>query len=340
MASSEKRKNSTGGGKPVTVPGWYNRLSRFFKERFGERVTKIPLDAGLTCPNRDGTLSREGCIFCHNPAFSPAVAQREHENQLVDVQKQIGHFQWRSENRSELPPGKTGPTRDFIPRKRYLAYFQSYSNTYGPLPLLERLYNEALQTPGMVGLSVATRPDCLEPEVLDLLTALAQRYHIWLELGLQSAHDRTLKLINRGHTFACFQEAVNACRGRGLYICVHLINGLPGEDPPAMLETAVQLATLPIHGVKFHQLQIMAGTSLEQLYRQGAVNPLSQTAYLDIICNQLEVLPAPIVVHRLMAETPRRDLLLAPDWHVQRAQFAGMVEEELRRRGTWQGGRG
>ncbi len=321
----------------MTVPGWYNRLSRFFKEKFGERVTKIPLDVGLTCPNRDGTVSREGCIFCHNPAFSPAAAKQDKASGPGDVLKHIRNFQWRSENRGELPPGETEPSPGFFPRNSYLAYFQAYSNTYGPLPLLERLYREALQTPGIIGLSVATRPDCLEPGVLDLLTDLAQRYHIWLELGLQSAHDRTLKLINRGHTFARFQEAVNACRGRGLYICVHLINGLPGEDTPAMLETAVRLATLPIHGVKFHQLQIIAGTSLEQLYRQGAVNPLSQTAYLDIICNQLEVLPAPIVVHRLMAETPRHDLLLAPDWHVQRAQFANMVEEELRRRGTWQG---
>ncbi len=321
----------------MTVPGWYNRLSRFFREKFGERIIKIPLDVGLTCPNRDGTVSRDGCIFCHNPAFSPAAAKQEKASDPGDVQKHIRTFQWRSEHRGELPVGETEPPPDFIPRKNYLAYFQAYSNTYGSLPLLERLYREALQTPGIIGLSVATRPDCLEPAVLDLLTDLAQRHHIWLELGLQSAHERTLKLINRGHTFACFQDAVNACRGRGLYICAHLINGLPGEDAPAMLETAVRLAALPIQGIKFHQLQIMAGTSLEQLYRQGAVNPLPISAYLEIVCNQLEVLPTPIVVHRLMAETPCSDLLLAPHWNVQRSQFASLVEEELLHRGTWQG---
>ena len=323
----------------MTVPGWYHRLSRFFKEKFGERVTKIPLDVGLNCPNRDGTLSQEGCIFCHNPAFSPAAANKEQASQAGDVQKHIRNYQWRSETRGAYPTGEKEPPPEFSPHNSYLAYFQAYSNTYGSLPLLERLYDEALQAPGVIGISVATRPDCLEPGVLDLLTVLAQQHHVWLELGLQSAHDRTLKLINRGHTFACFQEAVNACRGRGIYICVHLINGLPGEDSPAMLETAVRLATLPIHGVKFHQLQVMAGTSLEHFYRQEAVIPLSLTAYLEITCNQLELLPAHIVVHRLMAETPRRDLLLAPDWHVPRAQFARMVEEELRRRGTWQGSR-
>ena len=321
----------------MTVPGWYNRLSRFFRDKFGERIIKIPLDVGLTCPNRDGTLSQEGCIFCHNPAFSPAAANEQHAGHTGDVRKHIRNFQWRSENKVELPVGENEPPPEFIPRKRYLAYFQAYSNTYGPLPLLERRYAEALQTPGIIGVSVATRPDCLDTGVLDLLTALTRHHHIWLELGLQSAHDRTLKLINRGHTFACFRNAIYACQGRGLNICVHLINGLPGEAPPAMQETALRLAELPIQGIKFHQLQVMAGTKLEQLYRQGTVTPLSQMAYLEIICNQLEVLPAPIVVHRLLAETPRQDLLLSPHWHIPRAQFAVMVEKELRRRGTWQG---
>ena len=320
-------------------PGWYNRLNRFFKEKFGERVSKIPLDVGMTCPNRDGTLSQDGCIFCHNPAFSPAAAKREHGNNPGGVRNQIRNYQWCSEDHGKVLAGEEEPPPEFVPRNSYLAYFQSYSNTYGPLPLLEQLYNEALQTPGVIGLSVGTRPDCLSPGVVDLLTDLAQRHHIWLELGLQSAHDATLKKINRGHTFACFKDAVDACKGRGLYICVHLINGLPGESTAAMLETAMRLAPLSIHGIKFHQLQIMTGTILEQLYKQNAVTPLSQNAYLEIICNQLEILPSPIVVQRLLAETPRRDLLLAPDWYVPRPRFAHIVEEELRRRGTWQGSR-
>ncbi|MEW5921182.1 MAG: TIGR01212 family radical SAM protein [Bacillota bacterium] len=323
----------------MRAPGWYYRLSSFFREKFGVRVTKIPLNAGLTCPNRDGALSEKGCIFCYNPAFSPAAAKRERgdENRSHGIRQQIRRFQWQMEGRGQPAHGDKEPPPSFTPRNSYLAYFQAYSNTYGPHYLLDRLYNEALQAPGVIGLSVATRPDCLSADVLDLLTSLAGRHHIWLELGLQSAHDRTLKLINRGHNFACFQEAVQACQGRNLYLCVHLINGLPGEDPPAMLETVKRVSALPVHGVKFHQLQILAGTSLEPLYRQGAVSPLSLEEYLRITCDQLELLRDTIVVHRLLAETPQRDLLLAPDWHVPRARFAGMVEVELRRRGTHQG---
>lgn len=338
----------------MTAPGWYYRLGSFFKERFGERVIKIPLDVGLTCPNRDGTLSEKGCIFCFNPAFSPAAAERETEGETGwetgwetekesgnDIRRQIRFFQWKMETRvrHDAAGANTSlePPLSFVPRHKYLAYFQAYSNTYGSLSLLERLYSEALQAPGIIGLSIATRPDCLGADVLDLLTGLARRSHIWLELGLQSAHDRTLQLINRGHTYACFAQAAEACQGRNLYLCVHLINGLPGEDPSQMLATAKQIATLPVHGVKFHQLQVLAGTPLESLYRQGEVSPLSQAQYLQIVCNQLEVLPVGMAVHRLLAETPRRNLLLAPHWQVTRARFAAMVEDELRRRGTWQG---
>jgi len=332
----------------VTAPGWYFRLSSFFKERFGERVIKIPLDGGLTCPNRDGTLSEKGCIFCYNPAFSPAAAARETEGEAhreaekepgKGIRGQIRLFQWKAE-RGERPGAAATleePPHSFVPRNKYLAYFQAYSNTYGSLPLLERLYREALQTPGIVGLSIATRPDCLGADLLDLLTVLARRSHIWLELGLQTAHDRTLQLINRGHTYSCFVEAVQTCQGRNLYLCVHLINGLPGEDFPQMLTTAKQIATLPVHGVKFHQLQVLAGTAMASLFQQGEVSPLSLAHYLQIICDQLEVLPGTMTVHRLLAETPRWDLLLAPRWQVDRARFAAMVESELRRRGTWQG---
>lgn len=327
----------------MRAPGWYYRLSSFFREKFGVRVTKIPLHAGLTCPNRDGTVSRQGCIFCYNPAFSPAASERERGEESPSpaaIGQQIRRFQWQAERRQY--PGEPAATGieappSFAPRNSYLAYFQAYSNTYGPLPLLERLYHEALQAPGVIGLSVATRPDCLGPQVIDLLASLARRHHIWLELGLQSAHDHTLKLINRGHDFACFKEAVLACRERNLYICVHLINGLPGEDLSDMRQTAARVSALPVHGVKFHQLQILQGTSLEHLYHRGDVSPLSLKQYLQLTCDQLELLRPDIVVHRLLAETPRRELLLAPAWHVSRANFAGMVEEELRRRGTCQG---
>ncbi len=342
---SQRRKDAFPKGWALRSPGWYNRLSSFFKEKFGVRVTKIPLHAGLTCPNRDGTLSREGCIFCYNPAFSPSVAGREDgaaKSLPASIWQQIRRFQWQAEkgkNPGDSAAKEIEPPSSFVPSNSYLAYFQSYSNTYGPLSLLEQLYEEALKAPGVIGLSVATRPDCLSAEVIKLLGSLAQRHHIWLELGLQSAHDRTLRLINRGHDFACFEEAVLACQEYDLYLCVHLINGLPGEDPAAMEQTAARISRLPVHGVKFHQLQILKGTGLEALYHEGGVVPLTLKQYLKTVCDQLELLRGEITIHRLLAETPCRELLIAPDWQLSRARFASMVEAELRRRGTCQGWR-
>ncbi len=319
--------------------GWYYRLSRFFRESFGERVLKIPLDAGMTCPNRDGTLSHKGCIFCYNPGFSPGALSRERDRELIPIPEQIRLFQLRAEKlqiNGHLPEANAARDAAF-PRRRYLAYFQSYSNTHAPLPILKALYEEALQTPGIVGLSVATRPDCLDPEVLDLLAGYARNYHIWLELGLQSAHDATLQRINRGHTFAAFREAVKESSRRGLQVCVHIINGLPGESHQDMLETARVLSALPLKGVKFHQLQVMEGTPLAELYRRGEVTLLSREGYLEIVCDQLEILPEDVVVHRLLSEVTRKNLQLAPAWRVSRADFARMVEETLKSRCSYQG---
>jgi uncharacterized protein len=323
----------------VPAFGWYYRLSRFFRESFGERVLKIPLDAGMTCPNRDGTLSYEGCIFCYNPGFSPAALSRERDRELIPIPEQIRLFQLRAERpqrNGHLPEAHAARDTTF-PQRRYLAYFQSYSNTHAPLPILKELYEEALQTPGIVGLSVATRPDCLAPEVLDLLAGYARDYHIWLELGLQSAHDTTLQRINRGHAFAAFREAVKESSRRGLQVCVHIINGLPGESHQDMLETARVLSALPLKGIKFHQLQVMEGTPLAELYRRGEVTLLSREGYLEIVCDQLEILPEDVVVHRLLSEVTRENLQLAPAWRVSRADFARMVEETLKSRCSYQG---
>lgn len=330
--------------------GWYYRLSQFFRDTFGEKVFKIPLDAGMTCPNRDGTLSEQGCIFCYNPVFSPGVLSREIEKNVSSVTEQIKNFQLRSErslkssrnaenSENAESSGGTGSREACMPRRRYLAYFQSFSNTYAPLTALQMLYEEALSVPGVIGLSVATRPDCLQDEVLDLLADYSREYHIWLELGLQTIHDSTLRRINRGHSYACFEEAVRESHSRGLRTCVHIINGLPGEERQEMLETARVLAGLPIRGIKFHQLQIIEGTLLAEQYRCGEVKLLSAEEYLEIVCEQLERLREDIVVHRLLSEVTRDDLLLAPHWSISRADFAHKVEETLKARSSCQGKR-
>ncbi|MGI6317365.1 MAG: TIGR01212 family radical SAM protein [Dethiobacteria bacterium] len=394
-------------------PGWYYRLSRFFKETFGEKVYKIPLDAGFSCPNRDGTISTGGCIFCYNPSFSPAALDSEKKGRTLSVTEQIRSFQLRAEKKAEKfearrkaheelqkhkgykahemqaaktaesscparydkvtpwegscpvsrstessrkaaqrdpettgnscsrrqsgAPAAPADAKNFQPRRKYLAYFQAYSNTYAPLPHLQKLYEEALSAPGIIGLSIATRPDCLGPGVLELLQSYAQKYHIWLELGLQSSSDRTLRLINRGHTYHDFEQAVLESSNRGIYICAHLINGLPGEGRAEMLETIAKINSLPLHGVKFHQLQVFRGTPLARLYEKGEVPLLSLRDYLEILCDQLELLRGDIVVHRLLSEAASEELLIAPRWDIGRSRFSQLVEGELKARGSWQG---
>ncbi len=321
-------------------PGWYYRLSQYFRELFGQKVYKIPLDAGMTCPNLDGAKSSQGCIFCHNPGFSPGALSRETNDRTASIAEQVRKFQLRSEQRKKNPGAQgqeQGVPAGFTPRRFYLAYFQSFSNTYAPLSTLRQLYQEALSVPGVVGLSVATRPDCLQEDVLDLLAEYGSKHHVWLELGLQTFHDATLKRINRGHDFACFRDAVLESERRGLRVCVHIINGLPGEGRREMLETARVLAGLPVKGIKFHQLQVMESTDLARLYRQGELRLLNAEEYLEILCDQLELLRQDIVVHRLMSEVTREELLLAPRWDVSRADFARKVEQTLKARNSCQG---
>lgn len=330
--------------------GWYYRLSEFFRNKFGEKVYKIPVDAGFTCPNRDGTLSGNGCIYCYNPSFSPQVREEFVERGNLPVKEQILQYQMRLENKNAYrtpgklhklkeskTPVKHETTENFKPSRKYIAYFQSYTNTYAPVPKLQQLYEEALSTPGVVGLSIATRPDCLNADILKLLESYARHNHIWLELGLQSSHDRTLQFINRGHDYNSFREAVMESAGRGLYICAHIINGLPGESMPEMLQTTEKINGLPVAGIKFHQLQVIRNTLIEQLYREGKIEILSRDEYLRIVCDQLENLRAGIVVHRLLSEVYRNDLLLAPRWEVFRGTFSQEVEKELRRRSSFQG---
>lgn len=299
-------------------PGWYYRLSSFFKEQFGGLVYKIPLDAGFSCPNRDGTIGEGGCIYCYNPAFSPAADSRE----ILSIREQI----------------QKGGKRKTKGTRRYIAYFQAYTSTYGPAEKLKALYDEALTDPEVVGLSVSTRPDCVPDSVLDLLQEYARRTHVWVEYGLQSAHYTTLERIHRGHTFEQFQEAVERTQGRGIRICAHVILGLPGETEAMILDTMERLNECAVDGVKFHQLQIIEGTPLAEQYRAGEVTILkTATEYIPLLCDCLEALNPAITIHRLAARVTAPELLLAPRWSESATQIAAAVEAELRKRGTWQG---
>ncbi len=295
--------------------GWYYRLSLFFKERFGKPVYKIPLDAGFSCPNRDGTVGTGGCSYCYNPSFSPFSGEKP-----PSLREQI--LKSKKKSRKTL----------------YLAYFQAYTNTYAPVEKLKVLYDQALSDDEVIGLSIATRPDCISEEIIDLLEGYAARCHVWIEYGLQSAHDETLKRINRGHDSAAFTKAMELTASRGIFICAHIILGLPGESKEMMLATIDFLNQCKIDGIKFHHLQIIRGTPLASDYEEGLIEVFDQPGhYIDLLCDCLERLSPDCVIHRLASQASSKDLLIAPHWPVGSGQLASMVESELKRRGTYQG---
>lgn len=299
------------------MPRRYNDLSTYLREHFGCRVQKITVDAGLSCPNRDGTIATGGCIYCNTRGSGTGA----HARGLSIT--------------AQLQQGKLALARRYNARK-FIAYFQSFSNTYGPLVQLQALYKEALAVKDIVGLSIGTRPDCVSPAVLDLLQSYAASRLIWLEYGLQSAHDATLTFINRGHDRNAFCRAVEMTRNRGVNICAHVILGLPGEQREHMLATADLLADLDIDGVKLHLLYVIEGTRLEEYYRSGQYRCLQQQQYVDLVCDFLERLPQRMVIQRLTGD-PHPQELVAPQWSLRKNETLNRIRATLEKRSTWQG---
>lgn len=295
----------------------YTDFNTYLRNRFGCRVQKITLDAGLGCPNRDGTLSRKGCIYCNRKGSGTGA-----------------HALGKSIAR-QVEEGRQALSRRYKAEK-FIAYFQSYTNTYAPAPHLKALYDEALAADGMVGLSVGTRPDCVDDEKLDLLAAYRQRYLVWVEYGLQSAHDETLRRINRGHDFAAFESAVKATRARKINVCAHVILGLPGESEKEMIRTARILSGMDVNGVKIHLLYVVKDTGLHRLYRQGAYQCLGREAYVDLVCKFLAHLRKDIVIQRLTGD-PHPGELVAPKWAAGKAETLDRIRSSLENRGLFQG---
>ncbi len=295
----------------------YNDLNTYLRNIFGCRVQKITVDAGLTCPNRDGTLSRGGCIYCNTRGSGTGA----HAKGLTITRQLIN--------------GKNSLSKRYK-AKKFMAYFQSFSNTHAPLQDLQRLYDEALKVDDIVGLAIGTRPDCVDEAVLDLLQDYARHHLIWIEYGLQSARDATLAFINRGHDVQCFRNAVEKTRNRGIKICAHVILGLPHENRQDMLHTAATIAKLGIDGVKLHLLYVIKGTPLEALYRKGEFKCLEQPAYVDLVCDFLERIPAEMVIQRLTGD-PHREELAAPEWSLKKTETLGLIHQTLEKRNSWQG---
>ena len=295
----------------------YSDYNAYLRELFGERVQKISIDAGLSCPNRDGRLSRLGCIYCNEKGSGSGLSEKG-----LSIREQI-------------EAGKIGSMKKYK-AKKFLAYFQSYSNTYTTVGHMKALYDEALSCEGMVGMAIGTRPDCIDPEKLDLIQTYAKDYLVWIEYGLQSVHDDTLKRINRGHTFQDFSRAVDLSRNRGIQICTHVILGLPGENRDMMLETARTLADGGINGIKIHLLYVIRGTPLEKLWQRGSYAPMEQAEYVEMVCDFLELLPKHIIIQRITGD-PHPDELMAPLWASRYRETFNLIQDLLEKRDTFQG---
>lgn len=292
-------------------------FGQWLLEKHGERVHKIALDAGFTCPNRDGTKGTGGCTFCNNVSFSPVAAKR------LDVKAQIAQARSAIFKRTRA--------------QKFIAYFQAYTNTYAHITELESMYRMALNEPDVVGISVGTRPDCVSGQVLGLLDKLrCEGLEVWLELGLQSAFDETLARVNRGHTLAEYRETVIAARAIGIPLCTHLIAGLPGEDERHYHATLDTVLDIGVDGLKLHPLHVVKHTMLAYQWRRGGYHPLTQPDYIRIAADLIERTPPHIVFHRVTA-TASSDILLAPSWCSQKWNVLNGIERELRRRGTRQG---
>ncbi len=295
----------------------FNLYSTYLKQRFGGRVHKISIDAGFGCPNRAGGRAGHGCLFC-DPGGSGAVGIER--NETIPVQLERAKELMRRKYRA----------------KWFIAYFQPFSNTFAPASVLRDCYDQALAVEDVVGLAVGTRPDCLPLETLDLLAEYHRQTYFWLELGLQTTHDRTLNYLQRGHDYRCFLDSYALAKERDLRVCVHLILGLPGESRDEILATADELARLRVDGVKLHLLHVLEGTPLGELYKQGQVPMLELQEYVELAVDFIERLPPTTLIQRLTGDGPR-DILLAPFWSMNKWEVLNAIDDELERRGSRQG---
>jgi len=301
----------------MALSDYVNTFGQDLLQRYGQRVHKLAINAGFTCPNRDGSKGQGGCTFCNNASFNPSARKSPSVAAQIDAGRRV-------------LARRTGA-------KKFIAYFQAYTNTYADVEYLAQLYDEAVREPDVVGLSVGTRPDCVPDQVLDLLVDYQSRgYEVWLELGLQSAFDEALDLVNRGHGFAEYRKTVRAARLRGLPVCTHLIIGMPGEGRSHALESLDRVLDLGVDGLKLHPLHVVKGTILANQWRRGEYQTLEYEDYLSIAADLIERTPPEVVYHRATG-TCAPDILLAPSWCAKKWAVLNGIEDELKSRRSYQG---
>ena len=298
-------------GKP------YHSLDYMLKERFGEKVYKVTLNGGMSCPNRDGTIGYGGCLFCSEGGRGDVAASA-----ALSVTRQI-------DSQIALLSAKR-------PIHKYIAYFQAYTNTYAPVPYLEQIFQEAISHPGIAALSIGTRPDCLNGDVIELLSRLNAQKPVWIELGLQTIHESTARYIRRGYPLSCFEDALNRLRSAGIEVVVHTILGLPGESHKDMLETMDYLSKQDIQGIKLQLLHVLTGTDLAADYLAGKFRVLGREEYIDLVADCLEHLDPSIVIHRVTGDGPK-ELLIAPLWASRKREVLNLLHHRLKERQSFQG---
>lgn len=297
----------------------YHSWNYALRQEFGQKIFKVPIDGGFDCPNRDGTVAHGGCTFCSVSGSGDMIVAPEDPIPL-QFQKEIQmmHKKW---------PDVT----------QYIVYFQNFTNTHAPLSVIKARFEQVVHLPGVVGLSIGTRPDCLPDDVVEYLAELNERLYLWVELGLQTTFESTSRLINRAHDYQVYLDGVAKLRKHNIRVCTHLINGLPGETT-AMMEENVRRTILDsdIQGIKLHLLHLMRNTRMLRDYHEGRLQLMSQDDYTQVVCNQLEMIPADVIIHRLTGDAPR-DALVGPMWSLQKWEVLNAIDQELKQRDSFQG---
>jgi radical SAM protein (TIGR01212 family) len=294
----------------------YRKFSYYLKKKFGCRVHKISVDANFSCPNIDGKLSKNGCIYCNNYAFSPSLRKNLTLEEQIIKGIEYGKKRFKAE--------------------KFIVYFQPYSNTYAPIEILKEKYDVIKKFPEVVGISIGTRPDCIDEEKLQLIESYSKSYEVWIEYGLQSIHDRTLKIINRNHTYSDFLSAYEMTRKRNINICVHVIIGLPGESKYEIIKTAKECGRLKIDGIKIHPIHVLKNTQLEKIYNEGKFKVMEMEEYIDILSEFLSYLYTETIIQRITADC-NWNYLIAPIWLKGKQKILKLLEERMKERNLYQG---
>ena len=295
----------------------YHTWNYYLRNTFGEKIFKVSINAGFTCPNIDGKVAYGGCTYCSKEGSGDFAG-----NPKDDLIKQFNDIK-------EMMLRKW-------PNAKYIGYFQAYTNTYAPLEVLKEKYETILAQDDVVGLSISTRPDCLEDDVLEYLAELNERTNLWVELGLQTIHDSTSKIINRGHDYKTFLEGVEKLKSKNIKTVVHIINGLPGEDYNMMMETAKAVADLNVHGIKIHLLHVIKNTPMARMLEKNMMSLMTQDDYVNLVCDQLEILPPEMVIHRLTGDVKKEDLV-GPLWSLKKWEVLNAIDDTMKARDSYQG---